>query len=135
MDVEVGVNPQMAAALGLVEPGTDVIGVGDQLLDAGQRLDEAQHRLGVHLGEERAQRRRVHLVRLPFVFQPLLRAIVIFAVARRLGPFGDEAAQHLGVDEVVEDDMRERIGGGVAVVERRPRRDALRLIERDDVIR
>src|SRR5205814_4064751 len=49
--VEVGVHLEVTAALDLVKPSTDEMGIWNEALDPGQTLEEVDERSGVQLGE------------------------------------------------------------------------------------
>jgi hypothetical protein len=69
----------------------------------------------------------------PFIFEPLLRPVVIFAVASRHGPFRHEAAEHVLVDEILNYDMRKRVGIGISGVQPGSGFDALLSVKGDHI--
>ncbi len=110
MDVEVGVHLQESARLDLMETAAPEVGIGDEAVDAGERLEPEQHLEAVHVVEKLADRFR-DAAALVEVAELLLQRIVELHPSRALAI--GEIAQHrleLGVvEEAVDHDVWKRL--------------------------
>jgi hypothetical protein len=130
VDVEIGVNAQMPATLGLMQAAAMIMRIRDQAVDPGHGFEESENRGAVQLHHQVAQPVAGNLGGLELEFEPLLIAVKI-ALAAAVGKLAEQSAQEIGGQEVVHRNVRE--GGGVAILVRQRGAGgaAFRLVEGD----
>ena len=108
VDIKVGVDAQVAAALGLVKTAALEIRVRNKAFDAGHLLEEAKEGLAVQLSEQVSHEPRRNLMWLELIFKPLLIPIeVLFVFVRR--EIGKDRLQYLAFEEIIDHDVRKRL--------------------------
>ncbi|MCB4858153.1 hypothetical protein K7W03_00950 [Sphingobium sp. PNB] len=121
-------NTQMPPGLYLMETGTGMIGIGDQAGNArqfGQKLQEGGR---VQFREQHAGGGAAALIGAILELKSFLIAVET-AMSAAIRKFRDNLPKYIGIEEIVDDDMRKRPFRRISIEKRLARRPALFRIE------
>src|SRR4051794_28003260 len=107
VNVKIGVNAEVAAALGLVETSSVEVRIGEEARDPCKFFEKAQKCLAVELGKEVLDQTGGYFSRRELKLEPLLVPVKKrLAFVRR--ELSENAAKHLFVQEVVHNNVWKR---------------------------